>query len=232
MAHSWLDYWDGDTPIYVNARHRMLHDRLVARDVAAFVPGPDAVVLDFGCGEASEAGVVAQRCARLYLSDAAPGVLDRVAQRHAGDPRIVVLTPEGVEDLPDGTIDLVVVNSLLQYLPRDELMRWLAVWRDKLKAGGRLVLGDVIPPDVSPVTDALALLRFGWEGGFALAAVAGLARTAVSDYRRLRAELGLTTYDESTILGLVEGAGFEAHRRRPNIGHNQARMTIVGEKAA
>jgi SAM-dependent methyltransferase len=155
-----------------------------------------------------------------------------VAQRYAGHPVIRPLTPAEVEALPPDSLDLVVVNSLLQYLPRAELVRWLAIWHDRLRPGGRLVLGDVIPPDVSPLADAAALLRFGFEGGFLLAALGGLVRTALSDYRTLRSRLGLTTYEEGDILGLVEAAGLRAERRRPNIGHNQARMTIVGTKDA
>jgi SAM-dependent methyltransferase len=228
MASSWLDFFDGDHPIYVNDRHRMLHDRLVARDVAALVTDPSATVLDFGSGEATAAATVARRCARLYLSDAAPALRERVAARHAGNPRIAVLSPEEVEDLPAASLDLVVMNSLLQYLSRRELAEWLVTFRAKLKPGGRVVLGDVIPPDVSPLTDAAALMRFGFEGGFLTAALGGLVRTFFSDYRKLRSDLGLTTYPEAEILALVEQSGFEARRMRPNIGHNQARMTIVG----
>lgn len=232
MATSWLDFFNGEHALYVNDRHKALHDRLVARDVAALVGPGDESVLDFGCGEATEASVVAARCRRLWLSDAAPAVLGRVARRFAGDPVIRTATPAEVEALPAGSLDLVVVNSLLQYLPRAELVRWLAIWHDKLRPGGRVVLGDVIPPDVNPLTDALALLRFGWEGGFLTGAFVGLVRTFFSDYRNLRAQLGLSTYEESDILSLVETAGFTATRRRPNIGHNQARMTIVGAKDA
>ena len=230
MATSWLDFFNGEHALYVNESHKALHDRLVARDVAALVDPGDRVVLDFGCGEATEAAVVAARCKRLWLSDAAPAVLGRVAQRFAGDAVIRTATPSEVEAMRDATLDLVVVNSLLQYLPRTDLVRWLSIWHDKLRPGGRLVLGDVIPPDVSPLTDAVALLRFGWEGGFLTGAVAGLVRTFFSDYRNLRAQLGLSTYEESDILSIVEAAGFTASRRRPNIGHNQARMTIVGLK--
>ncbi|WP_293858905.1 class I SAM-dependent methyltransferase [uncultured Alsobacter sp.] len=230
MATSWLDFFNGEHALYVNDRHKALHDRLVARDVAALVGPGDDTVLDFGCGEATEAAAVAARCKRLWLSDAAPAVLGRVAQRFAGDAVIRTATPSEVEAMRDATLDLVVVNSLLQYLPRTDLVRWLSIWHDKLRPGGRLVLGDVIPPDVSPLTDAVALLRFGWEGGFLTGAVAGLVRTFFSDYRNLRAQLGLSTYEESDILSIVEAAGFTASRRRPNIGHNQARMTIVGLK--
>ena len=227
MSGNWLEFWNGEHSIYVNERHKMLHDRLVARDVAALVPSGKPVVLDFGCGEASEAREVAKKCGTLYLSDAAPAVRARVEARYAGDPVIAVLSPEGVEALPDGSLDLVVVNSLLQYLSREELGRWLAVFRAKLKPRGRLVLGDVIPPDVSPVTDAAALLRFGMEGGFLFAALGGLVRTLFSDYRKLRSRLGLSTYSQPDIQVILEGAGFSAERRYPNLGHNQARMTFV-----
>jgi hypothetical protein len=77
------------------------------------------------------------------------------------------------------------------------------------------------------VTDALALLRFGWQGGFMLAAAFGLLRTAFSEYRKLRAELGLAAYDEKEMIALLAEAGFKAERRRPNLGHNQARMAFV-----
>lgn len=227
MSSNWLEFWNGEHAIYVNDRHKMLHDRMVARDVAALIPPGKPVVLDFGCGEATEAAAVAKRCGRLYLSDAAPAVLARFRARHAGDPVIQPLSPEEVETLPDGVLDLVVVNSLLQYLSREELRGWLAVFRAKLKPGGALVLGDVIAPDVSPLTDASALLRFGFEGGFLLAALGGLVRTFFSDYRKLRSQLGLSTYSEEDIRGELEDAGFVAQRRHPNLGHNQARMTFI-----
>lgn len=228
----WREFWNGEHSIYVNERHRTLHDRVVARDIVALIASPSDTVLDYGCGEATEALTVARACSRLLLSDAAPSVRDRLTLRFAGEPSVEILAPEDVRVLPDDTIDLVVVNSLAQYLTREELTDLAGVFHDKLEPGGRLVLGDVIPPGLSPVKDAAALLRFGWEGGFLVAAVAGLARTAVSDYRRLRQELGLTTYDENEMLSLLERAGFDAERRGANIGHNQARMTFVATKPA
>jgi hypothetical protein len=68
------------------------------------------------------------------------------------------------------------------------------------------------------------LLRFAWRGGFTMAALRGLARTALSEYRRTRAELGFTKYSEAEMLSLLRQHGFSARRVRPNFGHNQARM--------
>jgi SAM-dependent methyltransferase len=227
---TWRDFWNQDTPIYASERHRALHYRGVADDVLAFVPSPDAAVLDHGCGEALEADRVAKACSRLYLCDGAPLVRERLAERFRAVPKIEVLAPEALADLPDASLDLVVANSLVQYLSRAELDSTLRLWHAKLKPGALLVVADVIPPDVSPLTDAAALLRFGWRGGFLVAALTGLARTALSDYRKLRARLGLAHYTGSGMLGILERAGFAAERRESNMGHNPARMTFTARR--
>jgi len=226
---NWRDFWNQDTPIFVSERHKVLHYRLIARDIAAMIPAPGAVVLDYGCGEALSADRVAAKCKRLYLCDAAPLVRERLQERFGTEDRITVLVPEDVAGLADASLDLMVANSLAQYLSLDELRDLLRLARAKLKPQGRLVLADVIPPDVSPLTDAAALLSFAWKGGFLKDALVGLARTAGSDYRTLRDELGLAQYDEAEMMEMLSDLGFEPERRRLNIGHNQARMTFVAQ---
>src|SRR4051794_37236534 len=163
---NWREYWNQDTPIYVGERHKVLHYQLIASDIASLISAPSAHVLDYGCGEALSAARVAAKCERLYLCDAAPLVRERLRERFGRNATIAVLAPEEMDRLPDGSLDLVVVNSLLQSLSREELRSLLPLWRAKLKAGGRLVLADVIPPDLSPIADAKALLGFAWKGGF------------------------------------------------------------------
>lgn len=229
---SWRDFWNADTPIYVSERHKALHYGLIARDIVGCVPGREAIVLDHGCGEALAADRVAAACSRLYLCDGAPLVRARLLARFGSEPAIEVIAPEEVGAIPEGSLDLVVVNSLLQYLPLDEFRDLLGLWRSRLRSGGRLVLADVIPPDASALDDVRALLRFAWSGGFFVAAVAGLARTALSDYRTLRAELGLTHYGEAEMLALLAERGFAASRAPRNFGHNQRRMTFVAAAGA
>lgn len=229
---NWREYWNGPHAIYANARHRLLHFDLIARDIARLIPSRDAVMLDYGCGEADTAATLAQSCGRLYLFDTADTVRARLAARHAGDPRIVVLDEAGLAALPAGELDLIVVNSVLQYLTRDELIALLAFARDKLKAEGALALGDVIPADATAVSDTKALLSFALHGGFLLAALAGLVKTALSDYRKLRETLGLTRYAEGEMLALLAAHGFEGRRAPRNIGHNQERMLFLARPKA
>jgi ubiquinone/menaquinone biosynthesis C-methylase UbiE len=228
---SWVDYWNTDHPIYVSERHKLLHAAGIARDFARHIKSKDSVVLDYGCGEALYAEDVARLCARLVCSDAAPAIRDKLADRVKVIPAITAESPEQTAATADSTYDLIVVNSLLQYLTIEQLLDLLSLWRRLLKPEGRLVIADVVPPDVSPVTDALALLSFAFKGGFVGAALAGMARTALSDYRKLRSDLGFTMHGEYDFLAMLSRHGFTAERYRPNFGHNQARMTFVAKVA-
>jgi len=228
---SWIDYWNSDHPIYVNDRHKRLHAAAVGRDILRQVASPDAVILDHGCGEALYAEDVARGCGKLILCEAAPAVREKLARRAAGNPRISVIGAQDVANLADGSIDLIVANSLVQYLTRAELAALLDLWRGKLRPDGRLVIADVIPPDVSPLTDATALLRFGWKGGFLVPAVLGLVKTALSDYRKIRSTLGFSMYPEADFIALLGDHGLKAERIHPNFGHNQARMTFGARRS-
>jgi len=229
---SWRDFWNGEHAIYVSDRHKSLHYRRIAQDIAAAVPSKQAVVLDVGCGEALSADLVAAACGRLILCEAAPTVREKLQARFGALANVSVVSPEEVEALPDRSLDLVVANSLIQYLGTDELNRSLATWLSKLKPSGELILADVVPPDLSPVTDATELLGFAWRGGFFVAALGGLVRTVFSDYRKLRAQYGLSTYTANGITGLIEAAGFKGVTRRANFGHNPHRMAFSARKPA
>lgn len=226
----WVSFWDSDHPIYVNARHFDVHYRAIADDIIALIPSPAAHVLDHGCGEALHADKIAARCAELLLCEAAPTVRARAAERFKAEPKIRALAPEEVEKLPANSLDLIVANSLLQYLKRDELEAILPIWKRILKPGGKLVVADILPLQQSMPKDALALLSFAAKNGFLIAAVFGLVRTVFSDYGKIRAQLGVSQYSEEEMLGILKGAGFNARRLEKNFGHNQQRMAFAAMK--
>jgi SAM-dependent methyltransferase len=227
MSSGWLAFWDSSHSIYVNARHRDVHYALIAQQIAALVPSPQARVLDYGCGEALRADRVAAAAGELLLCEGAPRVRAGIAARFAGNAKIRAVAPEDVERLADHSLDLIVLHSVAQYLTPEELAKLFALFHRLLNADGVLVVSDIIPPDVAASTDALALLRFGAENGFFVAAVTGLVRTVLSDYWRLRTRYGLTRYGEAAMTEKLAAAGFAAQRAAHNIGHNQARMAFM-----
>ncbi len=133
--------------------------------------------------------------------------------------------------MEEKSIDLAVMNSVAQYMTPDELDSALAVIRRLLKPGGRLILGDIMRPEVGMPKDVLALLRFAATHGFLRDALIGLASTALSDYRQLRARVGLQRYSEADIIAKLAGCGYTASRAHFNIGHNPWRMTFVARHA-
>lgn len=224
---SWRDYWNGDTPIYANERHKILHDAWIARDILRLIEGQDSVLLDFGCGEARSANELLPHCHALWLCDGAPAIRARLSTRFSGEPKAIICEPEEIEHrLEDGSLDMIVMNSVMQYLDKPSFKALLAQFARKLKPGGKIVLGDVIPPDQNALSDGLALLHFAVQGGFFFAALKSLVRTALSDYRRLRDEIGLTTYSEAEINEICTQSGLTCERKARNIGHNQGRMTF------
>jgi SAM-dependent methyltransferase len=223
----WIAFWNSNHSIYVNDRHRDVHYRAIADDIAAYVPFPGATVVDFGCGEALHADRIADVAGRLILVDAADKVRAGLAARFKDDARIELRSPQQLTECSDRSVDLVVMNSVAQYLNSSELSALLVLFHRLLRPDGLLVIGDVVPPNLSPATDALALLEFAVRGGFFGAAIVGLVRTITSDYRKLRTTVGLAHYEEQAMIGRLEAAGFAAKRAVVNIGHNQARMTFL-----
>ena len=188
---TWTEYWNGATTIYVNARHKSVHYEGIARDIVACLPGPDCKVVDYGCGDALSAHLVADACAHLFLCESSESTRQRLVARTMDRPNIAVISPQQFEQLPPGSVDVIVANSVIQYLSASELERLLAVSREKLSREGRLVLADVIPRHVGMLRDVAELLKFAVANGFLLAAGAGLVRSYFSNYRQVRHQLGL-----------------------------------------
>jgi trans-aconitate methyltransferase len=227
---SWREFWNSDHSIYVNQRHKALHYDRIARDLAAFIPSRDASVLDYGCGEAISAASLAEKCGTLYLFDAAPSIREKLRGRFSDHAKIMVLSPDGLDQMGEASLHLVIANSLLQYLQHREFEDLLDLWHTKLNSDGRLIIADVLPPDLDAVADVRALLEFAWRGGFLIAALGGLGKTFFSDYRRLRNEVGLTRYAPEDLFTLLAAHGFAGEQSPGNVGHNQLRMTFVARK--
>jgi len=227
----WIDYYDSTHTIYANKLHRDLHFQLIARDIIGYISSPDAVVLDYACGEALSAARVAEACGQLILAEPAPGVRGRLIARFAPNTKIRVRSLDDLRKMPEKSVDLVVMNSVTQYMTSAELDTAFAVIKRLLKASGRLVLGDVLRPDVGMERDVIALLRFAATHGFLKDALIGLAATALSDYRQLRAKVGLQRYRETEMIAKLAAGGFTASRAQANIGHNPWRMTYVARHA-
>lgn len=228
---TWRSFWDGEHAIYVSPRHKQVHYAAIADGIIAHLrtlPDPaSAVVLDYACGEALEAGRVSAACGRLVLCDGAPSIVSALNRRYGG--QIPACEPEDLATLlSPGSVDLIVICSLVQYLSADETAALLVRLAGLLKPGGRLVLADVITPEAGLIADVTSLLVNAARHGYVAHALKGLVVTALSPYAKMRGQLGLTRFTEAEVDGMMRGAGLRAHRHQPNLGLTGHRMTMVG----
>jgi SAM-dependent methyltransferase len=110
------------SPHSVYANRRVVHYRDIAERVLQLLPEGKPHVLDYGCGEAIYAELIADSATDV-LCDAAPGVRGRLVQRFAGNRKIRVLVPEEVDQLPAQSFDFICANSVVQYVPPAQLGR-------------------------------------------------------------------------------------------------------------
>ena len=97
-------------------RHKDVHYRLIAKRDRGAGAWPEARVLDYGSGEALHADIVAAAAAELLLCEAAPGVRESLQKRFADHPKIRVIAPHELARLPEHSLDLIVMHSVVQYL--------------------------------------------------------------------------------------------------------------------
>ena len=228
MRDSWLRFWDRPHAIYANDRHRQVHYVRIADDILSVLPAHAGLrVLYFGCGDAREAARVAAWTERLFLYDAAPYVRTRLIETFRDTPKLTVLDDEGLSGMPDGSVDVITVSSVIQYIDRVDLPAILLVFRRLLADDGMLVIADVIPPEAGLIADVRALLSTGARHGFLLAAIGSLGAMLFSDYRRIRRQIGLSTYGDHEFGELLSTAGFAVDRLDRNFGFNPRRSTYV-----
>ena len=130
----------------------------------------------------------------------------RLIARFAPNTKIRVRSLEDLRKMEEKSVDLAIMNSVAQYMTPAELDTAFAMIRRLLKPGGRLIVGDVLRPEVGMARDVIALLRFAVTHGFLRDALIGLVSTALSDYRQLRSRIGLQRYSEAEMIAKLAAA--------------------------
>jgi SAM-dependent methyltransferase len=229
---SWLDFWNAPNAIYVSRRHQDAHYAKVLSGIRRFTPaGGAAVVLDWGCGDALAANDLAQACRTLLLYDRADSTRRRLLSHYAESPKVRVLDEAELDAVAPASVDLIIVNSVVQYLDRRQFADALQLFHRLLKSDGKLLLGDIIAPDTPLIGHVATFLRFAWQNGFFVAAVFGLTRNFVSPYRKLRRDAGYACYTQMQMLDLLGDNGFVGERLASNIAVSQLRSSYLARKS-
>jgi SAM-dependent methyltransferase len=188
-------------------------------------------VLDFGCGFGYVAELLGSVAGDLYIWDVAANMRERARRRVTRNGRSVqILELDPWHSRLPVRVDLVLVNSVVQYMQRDELHTWLARWRDLLSPRGQLVISDLITPDSGFLGEVADSLLFAARRGFLWKSLAHAAGQ-FGVYMRARRTLPMLRIEARELLQEAERAGLAAQILDHNLTYRRNRFTAVLERA-
>jgi SAM-dependent methyltransferase len=202
---------------------------LWVRDLVAYLRGltwlgPNAAVLDFGCGYFDAGLALAGRVGRVDGMDTDPHAV-AVARGRARAAGLRSRLVTDAADLPACAYDLIFANSVFQYLDGDAgVTETLALFRRLLRPGGRgvAVLADLIPTRYSKPLDAGRSLWVAALNGVLPAMLVHLWKAA-----RSPGGVRLHQIDPARTAELAAAAGFDCERLPRNLTPSRRRYTCV-----
>jgi SAM-dependent methyltransferase len=221
----WRDYWEGISPDKAFFRHEARD--YVERLNAAVGLDNTQNVLDFGCGFGHVAEFVAPRVASVRIWDSAVSVREAAVHRLRDLANVDLLDlggPEAPSEMQG--LDLILIHSVIQYMSPDELKAQLAVWRDLLAVDGRIVISDVIPPDVDTTKELIGFLRFGLRNGFLFDAILNGLKE-IPRYFGTRKTGSLLCLAPEELRDQAMQAGLDCEVLAQNLSYRQQRFTVV-----
>jgi SAM-dependent methyltransferase len=224
MENHWHAYWDR---LEEHVIFRVEAADYLSRLEAALGPQRGARVLDFGCGFGFLAELLAPKVTALFVFDASDHMRRRAQLRLAGHANVRILGPPAAESWPeDLRFDLILVNSVVQYMTPDVFHGWLARWRTMLAPGGRLVLSDLLIRDVNPLREVAELLAMSARGG-CLLSVVWKAMRELPHYTRTRDVQPLYRIALGDLRERARRLGLAMDVRPTNLTYRSTRATAV-----
>ena len=189
---AWDVFWDR-----VPDDQRLLKEDATeyVRNLAALVPlTAEARVLDFGCGWGNVARLLGRSVGELCLWDDAPRMRRLALQSCSGMANVRMLDLRSGVKLPSELcLDVILVNSVAQFMTVEEFRGWLRRWRHMLAPTGSIVVSDLVPHDYPALADLVTLLRFSASRGFLGRALFDAARVMPLYWRTRKSQPLLRT---------------------------------------
>ncbi len=232
-ASSWFSFWSRPDGIHICERHLQARYRAVADEfLAAFPDSTGKSLLDYGCGYALQSRRLAETGLDLLLYDRSAYFHGLIRERFTGVPGISILDDDALSAHEPGSLDYILVCSVIQYLSPAEFEALLHTMRRLLKPAGTLILADIIPKQLDTLSDTLDYLSYSARHHFFWSGMRTLFDMVATDYRSHLQHSHLARHDLDELSEDLRRHGFLPKRALRNIGISRARKTLFAIKPA
>lgn len=225
-AGGWSEFWESIEE--QRAAFATEAADYAARLAATGLLAPDHDVLDFGCGFGHVARLLAPRVRSLRVWDASTSVLRKARLALEDVPNVSVVDFSAPDRLDEyaAAFDRILAHSVVQYMDVPELGAWLARWTKMLKPGGKIVLSDLLQPNVGFLRETLVIARFFWQQGIFWEVAREKLRRAKS-YLTTRSERRLTLVTPEVLRQLTADGRLSVELLPENLSYRNSRLTAV-----
>lgn len=231
FQNGWSRYWEESDVCHQLRLHRVQGAEYIERLEASIAIDKNARVLDFGCGFGFVAEALSENVNKVFVWDASDNMRNLARKRLAGRQNVEWLDLSHDKASPcTASVDLILINSVVQYMHIDELSSWMVRWRTMLAPGGRVIISDVIKPaGPSVFWEIYDLLAFSVRRGVLMHTL-WLKRGHLSKYWETSASHSLTQISGDALRRLAAVAGLLFEILPANLTHFPGRYTAVLSK--
>ena len=183
-------------------------------------------VLDFGAGYGSVSAFIRNKVKHIYLLDKADYMQEVLKFNYSQYDNMEVI---GDLDEINEKVSVIIVNSVAQYIDKEEFKSILKGFKKVCKPDAQIVIADLIPNNYSKLQDFRGQLSLSLKYGFfTKLLVYAVSNTFFSPKLSLSGDY-LIKYDPEEMIAMLSDHGFESRLAESNFTYSRKRFTILAK---
>lgn len=188
---NWLDYWADPKfdDSFWKIRMEYFYDKL--KKVVKFDQSME--VLDYGAGPGLLGPIIRSNVKHICLAEKSRLLFLRSKSINNFDNASSVWIDSDATTekyLNENKFDLILMNSVLQYIPKNKTEQLFHHFKKGLKSGGKIIVSDIVPKRLSFWRDVLSVVAFYLRRGHLL----GLIRFILLELSKIKQRNNLSLF--------------------------------------
>jgi SAM-dependent methyltransferase len=189
---NWIDFWADEA--YDENFWAPRSEYYAIKLIDTGLLSKEKIVLDYGSGPGYLGRYISENVAKLVLAEPSSLLNERsieINKYYENCESVIIDKLEERQSLFENrSFDLILVHSVIQYMPYQEVGKLSDMFLAGLKPGGSVLISDVIPPGTSFSFEMMRLLGFYMR----IKGMLGFIRFVCTELKKYRQRIGMDIY--------------------------------------